>query len=800
MGPVGSGKTMGVAGWVLKRHLEAGSIWLVADASWTTESLAPFLDRIDPSSGTPALVVIDDAHLLPRSVLSDIIARVRDLPDSLRLVLISLVEPRGDWLGADLAGNVTRLNAELLRLDDEESAVLIAAHARTRSREVARTIARRADGWSAAVVLMARALGSSPDPVAAAGRLESIGPQPADRVADEAFATMSERERHVLLCVANEGDVRVDLAARLSADPEAGRVLDGLATVGLLVTSSVSRPEHVLTYAVHPLLAEVVRRRIATGGVDVTRAAATVRGAVDLDVARGHTEGALRRLVTMGQDAAAEQLIVSRGLALILRGDGASVAEFARQRPQVVEDNPGTWVPVMYGHWYSDETVAAAVWLDRIIGHVADPVELATAHLLRARLGLEASEPAVVDARSVVAAAQSGDGGTATLDLYYELGVTECWVGDYEEARQHLLTVVRIAESRDLPALAVAARSHVAVVLMLQSSNQVAVEYIADILSGRLTVSRSVRDRCRVVADMVAVEGLPSEAIGSLDPDLPISTREGDPTLQFLVQYRRAEVLLFQGDLVGATRALEAPPRPAVLPESVLARLTIARGTLAALTRDRVNLKALRDRLTLLGQHAGAALLGGWIADLNGNRRAAYAAWHEAADGSAAPAVRAIALTCLAQVADDLGNRVEALDLLQQAVTMTEPSRRAVPFRGWVRHGRPMASLLAEYASQTENLWAQQLAEALANRPPLVAIWADSLGEVQSPVSTVPVLTPRERAVLDELARGATYADIAHLLVVSENTVKTHVSSLYSKLSATRRSEALAAARQLRLL
>ena len=63
-----------------------------------------------------------------------------------------------------------------------------------------------------------------------------------------------------------------------------------------------------------------------------------------------------------------------------------------------------------------------------------------------------------------------------------------------------------------------------------------------------------------------------------------------------------------------------------------------------------------------------------------------------------------------------------------------------------------------------------------------------------------PHLSPREREVLTELARGATYADIAATLYLSENTVKTHVSSLYGKLAATRRSEALAVARRLRLL
>ena len=63
-----------------------------------------------------------------------------------------------------------------------------------------------------------------------------------------------------------------------------------------------------------------------------------------------------------------------------------------------------------------------------------------------------------------------------------------------------------------------------------------------------------------------------------------------------------------------------------------------------------------------------------------------------------------------------------------------------------------------------------------------------------------PTLSPRERDVLYELARGSTYADIAANLFVSENTVKTHVSSLYAKLAVNRRSAALAAARTMRLL
>lgn len=61
-------------------------------------------------------------------------------------------------------------------------------------------------------------------------------------------------------------------------------------------------------------------------------------------------------------------------------------------------------------------------------------------------------------------------------------------------------------------------------------------------------------------------------------------------------------------------------------------------------------------------------------------------------------------------------------------------------------------------------------------------------------------LSPRETDVLGLLAQGSTHADIAKKLFVSPNTIKTQVRSIYRKLGAHTRVEAIARARELKLL
>jgi DNA-binding CsgD family transcriptional regulator len=208
-----------------------------------------------------------------------------------------------------------------------------------------------------------------------------------------------------------------------------------------------------------------------------------------------------------------------------------------------------------------------------------------------------------------------------------------------------------------------------------------------------------------------------------------------------------------------------------------------------------------------MGAHAEAALVAGLRADLLGDlgkaERFYRAAVHHGALGL--PSTLPVALVCRAQVLDAQGRGAEAMESLEHAVSCTAPRRSAQAFRGWSRSGTALAPLLSRLRDADGAGWAAELQQAGHGvSGPNGFLTADPGGGYPISPSGPPAVTvrlsAREREVLDELARGSTYADIAANLFISKNTVKTHVSALYTKLEVGSRSDALRSARLKHLL
>ena len=97
-----------------------------------------------------------------------------------------------------------------------------------------------------------------------------------------------------------------------------------------------------------------------------------------------------------------------------------------------------------------------------------------------------------------------------------------------------------------------------------------------------------------------------------------------------------------------------------------------------------------------------------------------------------------------------------------------------------------------------------RLAIARQIHAPFASKLLTMMGSDSPPSATIPEtgeqLTPRELEVLHLIAQGHTNRQLAEQLVVSKNTVRTHVSHILRKLNVTTRTQAVARARELRLI
>jgi DNA-binding NarL/FixJ family response regulator len=106
--------------------------------------------------------------------------------------------------------------------------------------------------------------------------------------------------------------------------------------------------------------------------------------------------------------------------------------------------------------------------------------------------------------------------------------------------------------------------------------------------------------------------------------------------------------------------------------------------------------------------------------------------------------------------------------------------------RGFLVKGAPQSEIL------------ETIRGVYAGRAVIGAATAKQLGNVLAagtPGYPFPDLTPRERGVLEALAAGASTAQIADRLGLSDKTVRNHLSNIFTKLRVTDRTQAVLKAR-----
>jgi LuxR family maltose regulon positive regulatory protein len=227
------------------------------------------------------------------------------------------------------------------------------------------------------------------------------------------------------------------------------------------------------------------------------------------------------------------------------------------------------------------------------------------------------------------------------------------------------------------------------------------------------------------------------------------------------------------------------------------ARLSLAMGDLAAVQRWSAEIEQQTDdtfifyqeqealvvaRLLIAQKKAGEALqrLDDWLSDAR-------------AKGRVRSEMEIRILMALAQAAlDDLPQAKKAL-IHALALAQPEGYRRL-----FLDEGEPLAAIIMNSLPDIQE-------EHLANfARGLVYAQAQRARREKSPSSgSIPFIEPlseQEQRVLHLICEGLTNPEIARELVISLNTVKTHVKSIYRKLNLSNRREARQAARDLNLV
>ena len=169
-----------------------------------------------------------------------------------------------------------------------------------------------------------------------------------------------------------------------------------------------------------------------------------------------------------------------------------------------------------------------------------------------------------------------------------------------------------------------------------------------------------------------------------------------------------------------------------------------------------------------------------------------------------------------AEAADQRGSVVEILTLQALVLRAKDEKNRAIDVMGralalaesegyvrtFVDEGPPIAELLSEVleAQQRGRLDSLRRVPAHYLRKLIAALERDAPNSTPPSTELPEALSERELEVLQLIASGKNNRRISSELFVSVGTVKTHINNLYRKLDAHSRTQAVARARELKLL
>jgi LuxR family maltose regulon positive regulatory protein len=848
--PAGAGKTALLASWVSTRELPGPPCWLSLDADDNDASrlLADLLsalrgsgairrgsalDRLAPPAGartdyfmpmlvnglaelrSPVVLLLDDIHELTSSqATATIDFLVRHVPEQCRLVLAGRADPPLPIERLRMNEEITELRIHDLAFDRNETAELCGRLDLALDDRELDSLWGRTEGWAAALRLAAVSLHGHPRPDRFLADFAGTDRAVADYLVTEVLARLPEDQREFMLRTCMVDTINPTLADSLTG-------LEGRSTPTLAALEHSGVPVQVIvdadghhhdSYRYHPLLRELLSVHLRHAHPE--EVPFLHRRAAHWYSEHGQTMAAIRHAL-IGEDwEQAGSLIAGHWLDLFLCGRSAAMRGPMGQLPSDVVATDPLLAAAYAGSRLQDGDVQDAERQiaiarnarEKVPEHMREQFQLTltTVALYSARLRVHVGD-AERHARKLtrlVRASSDHRWGSLRSFALANLGAVRLWAGNPEAAAPVLHDALALATESEHEQIALDCLGQLALVHLLRGELTRAEELSS--AATQLAVQRGWCDGPSVAAAYLAAgagayqrgeferaEGLLSQAATAADTaEAPVGVAVG--LLQALALAAAGSGSASRGALkLLAIRAAmdEGDDIPDVLDDALeIAEVRVlmaagedtqARERLAAAnerTPERAELLVRRASIELGENEPGLAAesLGQVLDQPEGKSERVH------------PATLVEAWLLRALVEHAGGEQRAAAVSLDSALALAEQE----PFRdAFLLNGSAVRELL------------ERQAQTGTAHPALLEMLLEGVGQRQPDgIELDEPLTQRELKILRYLPTMLSNAEIGAEIFVSLNTVKTHLRSIYRKLNANGRADAVDRARQLGLL
>jgi LuxR family transcriptional regulator, maltose regulon positive regulatory protein len=862
--PAGFGKTTCVAAWLAHSRrepiswlsLDAGDdqaarffLYLIAALQRSRPDLGKELEGILRSGQVPPIevivaalvneldagssltLVLDDFHVLTEASILDGMERlIANLPANLTLVLITREDPPFSLARLRANGLLIEIRAEDLRFTHAETQAFLTGELKLplSDRQI-EILEERTEGWAVGLQLAALSIRGQLDPSAFITSLSGSQRYILNYLVEEVLNRQPEDLRDFLLETSILERFNAGLCDALTGRRDSRKILKRLQQANLFLIPLDQTGEW---FRYHHLFADLLRDQLSALGSEHT--AALHRQAADWYSSADQPLEAIDHALAAGDHALAVELLEGHAIGLLFQGQSSRVEACLKAIPPLWRARSlrtslaCTWLYIFRGNFekamFYYQQLAAVLSVPGAAADLAPAVQ-AEWLALQAMLASGQGQPeaAIRMAEQALAIAPPTDAYVLTL-IYMSLAGAYQALDDFPRAVEAHRQIIhhgsltenfdsevmgyaglcqivlnhghyhsgfeivtrgirRVEEAGRMPPITAALYGSLGEIYFQWNQTEKAIEYYRR--SARLShlCGYSDGEVCfhAIQSRRHLLEGDLPAAEAEIGAGLELMKRVTPAWVKEVALAQQVRVMLAAGRL-DAAEAAYAGMAPEPQPSFHLPRfadgqkLTPASGYLytSALrillhrAENRGELDALTHGLTLAVQLIEAARKGEFVV----------------------VAIETILLQ--ARMLLLRGEPSAARDCLAQALTLGEAEEIV---RVFVEGGEAICALLSGLSKETlpEGISRAYIERILAGVPAPNA-------KPSSQSGSEPFLTGREREVLRLMSRGLTYEEMAAELVISLNTVRSHVKAIYGKLGADNRTQAIACARRSGLL